>query len=140
MTFESGVAVALGVVLKVPDIVFAARLVVAVEHRHMRRDLAPPEPCQELAGAVRTIRRDPVRTEIVPVGTAVQHRFGGGDFSAQARRRSLYIDDNPMIGVDQVIGFIAEAAGAILDRPGGLGIGFRDVFRRFRRGFIDKRR
>ena len=50
----------------------------------------------------------------MPFCAAIQHGFGGDDLLAQAGWRCLDIHDDPVIGVNQVIGLVAEAPGPVL--------------------------
>lgn len=52
VAFKTGVAIALGNILEMAEIVLALGLMLAVQHRHMRREFTLQEPGQERAGAV----------------------------------------------------------------------------------------
>ena len=54
------------------------------------------------------------------LSASFQHGLGGDDFLAQPRGCDLHINDDPMICVDQVVGFVAESARPVLQGPRGL--------------------
>ena len=114
MAFEAGVDVALGVILEVTEVVFAIRLALAVQHGNVRCHLTVQQPRQKWSRAVRPIGGDRVWLEVMPLGTALHHRFGRDDFLAQPRWCCLDVHDDPVAGVDHVIGLVAEAARPIL--------------------------
>lgn len=52
MAFETGKAVPLRIILEMADVVFAIRLMLAVQHRNVRRDIPLEQLCQKRACAV----------------------------------------------------------------------------------------
>jgi hypothetical protein len=60
----------------------------------------------------------------VPLGAAPQHLLCGDDFLAQPGRGGLDIHNDAVIGVDQIVGLIAEAPAPVLCGPSGLRVGF----------------
>lgn len=52
VAFEAGVAVSVGVILEVAEVVFALGLVFAIQHRNMRCHFAVQQPRQKRAGAI----------------------------------------------------------------------------------------
>ena len=49
---KAGEAVPACVILEVTDVIFSVRLMLAVQHWNVRRDIAFQQPCQKRAGAV----------------------------------------------------------------------------------------
>ena len=70
---KTGEAVTVSVIGEVAQVIFAVGLLLAVEHRDMRCDLALEQPCQESARAVGFVSRQSIGAERVPLGGACQH-------------------------------------------------------------------
>ena len=52
MPFKTGEAIAVGIILEMADVIFAVRLMLAVQDGDVRRDIAFQQPRQKRAGAV----------------------------------------------------------------------------------------
>jgi hypothetical protein len=60
----------------------------------------------------------------VPVGGPRQQLLGGDDLLAHPGRGRLDVHDDTVIGVDQIVGLIAEPSRSILDGPRRLRVSF----------------
>ena len=108
LAFGADILVVLGVPFEVrpgPGEVGASAL---VEHRHVRRDLAIDQPAQHRSGAVGRIRDEAFGLPVKPGLHAVQHGLGQSYLGLPDRSRGFDINDDTVIGVDQVIVGIAD--------------------------------
>lgn len=124
MPFETGEAVTVSIIDEMAQIILAARLMLAVKHWDMGCDIARKQPSQERAGSVGFVCGQCIRAERMPVGGARQHLLGGDDLLAQPSRGRLDVHDDTVIGVDQIVGLIAEPSRSILDGPRRLSVSF----------------
>jgi hypothetical protein len=122
--FETGESVTVRVIGEMAQIILAARLMLAVKHRDVGCDIALEQPSEERAGAIGFVCGQCIRAEGVPLGSARQHLLGGDDLLAQPGRGRLDVHDDTVVGVDQIVGLIAEPSRSILDGSRRLWIGF----------------
>ena len=86
----------------------------------MGRDLFVDQPGQELAGSVRAVSRKPVRLQAKSLTGPFNHVLCGRHLILGPRWRCLDIDDDRVLGVDQIVEAVAELNTLIgLCRPGG---------------------
>jgi hypothetical protein len=82
---------------------------------------------EELASAVRRVGGEPFGLEPQSLLSSLDHRLRRGDLVISAGWRSLYIDDDRVLDVDQVIEPIAELHALVgLRRPGRARVHRRD--------------
>lgn len=91
-------------------------------YREPKRKLE--QPSQERTGAVGFVCCQCIRAKRVPIGGARQHLLGGDDLLAHPGRGRLDVHDDTVIGVDQIVGLIAEPSRSILDGPRRLRVSF----------------
>lgn len=70
----------------------------------MRLHLPVEQPGEERAGAIRLVRRQPLRLQAVLLGRPLDHAAARHDLLREAGGRRLHIDDDGVLGVDQVVG------------------------------------
>src|SRR5215469_8470148 len=88
-----------------------------VEHRDVRLDPAVVhEPVQHLGRAVPGISNQPFRPQVKAVVSALDHGLGGGHLGLTHRRRGLYVDNNRVLHINEIISAISVDRRAT---PGG---------------------
>ena len=68
--------------VEMSEIIFAARLMLAVQQRDVGRNIALEQPCKDRAGALGFVCRQSIVVNCVPFGCARQHLLGGDDLLA----------------------------------------------------------
>ena len=94
--------------------------VALVAHRDVRRDLLVlDQPTKEPARAVGGVRCKPLRLEIEALLGPVDHGLGCLDLVVGPGRRRLYVDDDRVLNIDQIVEPVAELHALVgLGRPG----------------------
>src|SRR5262245_20589839 len=127
LTLRADVEVALAVERKVGARQDALFSLAHVPNRDVRRDAGADHPIEELTGAVRRVRGEPFGLEPQSLLSPFNHRLRGSHLVISAGWRSLYVDDNRVLDVDQIIEPIAKLDALVsLRGPGRARIHRRD--------------
>src|SRR5215831_9744902 len=79
-----------------------------VPNRDVRRDGGADQPMEELASAVRCVSGEPFGLEPQSLVRPLDHHLCRSDLVISTGRRGLYVHDNRILDVDQVIEPVAE--------------------------------
>lgn len=122
MALGADKAVALSVVGEGLPAKLAACLRRAVKDRNVGREPAIVQPGQERSRPIALVGGQALQREPEGSEAALQHGPGADDLLAEPGRRGLHIHNDGMAVVDEVVGLVAEATGAVLYGLCSLGI------------------
>src|SRR5262249_47831495 len=98
-----------------------------VPNRDVRHDAGADDPMEELASAVRRVCGQPFGLEPQSLVRPFNHRLCGSNLIISAGWRSLYVDDNRVLDVDEIIEPIAKLDALVgLRGPGRTRVNRRD--------------
>jgi len=123
LALRTGVVIPVGIESKGLAWQQAVGLVLSIQYRNMRDNLAFRQPAQERACALSFVSRQLFRPEMVRLFYPLQHGFGGDDLLRQSSGSGFNVNHDGMIGVNQIVIEVSELAPSFLHIPRGGGIG-----------------
>ena len=115
LAFRTCIAVPLGIEDEVGSRQGAVGAVGLVEHRNVRRDPALlDQPGEVLGRAIGAVGNQALRLEAEALGGPIEHSARGADFGLADGAARFDIEDDRVVGIDQVVGGIGEEGMALV--------------------------
>src|SRR5713101_907010 len=108
LTLRADVEVALPIERKVGARQDALFPLAHVPNRDVRRDAAADNPMEKFASAICRVSGEPFGLEPKSLVSPLDHRLCCSDLVISAGRRGLYVDNDRVLDIDQVIERVAE--------------------------------